>query len=89
MAARAAFDESEETAMGLKKRYAAILLTAVLAVSMSACGQQGIAHPDRAHPRRMRRQNRTRLIQARTAARLMHRQTVRQTARRALAGAIS
>ena len=38
MAARAAFDESEETAMGLKKRYAAILLTAALAVSMSACG---------------------------------------------------
>lgn len=38
MAARAAFDESEETAMGLKKRYAAILLTAAMAVSMSACG---------------------------------------------------
>lgn len=41
MAARAAFDESEETAMGLKKRYAAILLTAALAVSMSACGAAG------------------------------------------------
>lgn len=38
MAARAAFDESEETAMGLKKRYASILLTAALAVSISACG---------------------------------------------------
>lgn len=35
MAARAAFDESEETAMGLKKRYAAILLTAVLAGAIS------------------------------------------------------